>query len=384
LRIESDCAHKRREEVPIRSFSRYRFKTSHHRGFVADLVATLRIVVDRLKANRDLYQENEAAVRGQLVEPVLRSLGWDTDDPGAVRPNLSTEEGFPDYTLFEPSGKKSWVLEAKKGGTDILGAPKAVHQAGKYAFDGGVKHFALCNGSVWALYRTFEEGTDVGDRLIWSVDLESEDSKVAGRKLALLTRDKIAGLETLVKKADRLDDAWEAVTQAPDEIASALVPLVRKRVTELGSDLSFSDEELGDLLRDKLREAFESEETEEARSKPAPSGTTSPPSASGTRQIHLGKERFPVRFSYEVLTKTCEWLISQGKLTAKDCPIVAGHKRNLVNTTPTHRYGGSFLAPHKLSNGLFVEAHWSATNAVERTRRLLRQFGFPDGTLRLE
>jgi hypothetical protein len=56
-------------------------------------------VVGRLKKYRTSYDKNEMATRQQVINPLLRVLGWDPENPEEVQPCESTAEGFPDYAL---------------------------------------------------------------------------------------------------------------------------------------------------------------------------------------------------------------------------------------------------------------------------------------------
>ena len=58
------------------------------------------------------------AVRDQIVNPILRGLGWDPENPEEVQPNVYSEEGVPDYSLLKGS-KKVLFIEAKKLSVDI-------------------------------------------------------------------------------------------------------------------------------------------------------------------------------------------------------------------------------------------------------------------------
>ena len=71
------------------------------------LKETLEMVVERMKKYRSLYEQNEMAVRSQIIEPILRGLGWDVESPEEVQPNVSTEEGIPDYSLLK--GDKRYI-----------------------------------------------------------------------------------------------------------------------------------------------------------------------------------------------------------------------------------------------------------------------------------
>ncbi|MBC7128301.1 MAG: hypothetical protein H5T45_01035 [Thermoplasmatales archaeon] len=60
------------------------------------LKGILEAVVEKMKKYHSLYEENEAAVREHIINPVLNALGWCPENPEEVQPNVSTEEGFPD------------------------------------------------------------------------------------------------------------------------------------------------------------------------------------------------------------------------------------------------------------------------------------------------
>lgn len=66
---------------------------------------TIETVVERIKKYRPLYEQGEMAVREGIVNPILRSLGWDPENPEEVQHNVSTEEGIPDYSLLKVEGR---------------------------------------------------------------------------------------------------------------------------------------------------------------------------------------------------------------------------------------------------------------------------------------
>jgi len=77
-----------------------------------NLNETLASITEKIKKFRSLYEQNEMAVRDQIVNPILRDLGWNPENPEEVQPNVSTEEGIPDYSLIK-NGKKILFVEAK-------------------------------------------------------------------------------------------------------------------------------------------------------------------------------------------------------------------------------------------------------------------------------
>lgn len=129
------------------------------------LQETLEMVVDRMKKHRSLYDQNEMAVRDQLVNPILRGLGWNPEDPEEVRPNVSTEEGVPDYSLIKNDSTVLFI-EVKKLSVDVE-QREVISQLAKYCFGEGMKYGVLTNGVIWILFRAFQEGTTMGERIVW-------------------------------------------------------------------------------------------------------------------------------------------------------------------------------------------------------------------------
>lgn len=100
------------------------------------------------------------------------------------------------------------------------------------------------------------------------------------------------------------------------------------------------------------------------------------------KEFNIGSDRYSIRKSYEILTKTAEWIIQKGKLQEKNCPVTTGRKRYLVHITPTHPYK-DFVAPKKLSNGLYIKAHFSTNGCIKNARRLLESCGYEGQLLKV-
>ena len=102
------------------------------------------------------------------------------------------------------------------------------------------------------------------------------------------------------------------------------------------------------------------------------------------RKMIIGSDTYEIRYSYDILVNTAEWLIKEDKLRKENCPIVSGHKRNLVNIKPKHRYEDNFRAPKRLSNGLYIETHYSTTSCINNARKLLERCGYSKNILELK
>jgi hypothetical protein len=338
-------------------------------------------IIEKIKKFRSLYEQNEMAVRDQIVNPILRSLGWNPENPEEVQPNVSTEEGVPDYSLIK-NGKKILFVEAKKMNVDIE-QTEVIRQLAKYSFSEGTKYGVLTNGAVWILIRSFEEGTTLTERIVWKADLENEELPAVIRKITTISKANIEHIEILVKKVQILDEIWQSLLEEPEEMIKGLMPVVKSIITQGYPGYQFEDTEIEDLLKERVREIISGPSGEEA-----PSETPIEPISwrgESPRKMKLKGDVFELRNSYEILVNTANWLIKNGKLKPSDCPVGIGRgKRYLVNKEPKHKYDEDFRAPKKLSNGLWIETHYSTASCINYAKRLLERFGVPSDILAIE
>ena len=82
------------------------------------LCETLKLVKSSAASYRQQLQKNEAVTRAVLIDPILRSLGWEVANPATVeveRPISAGElRGCLDYCLNTDNAEKPIVIEAKK------------------------------------------------------------------------------------------------------------------------------------------------------------------------------------------------------------------------------------------------------------------------------
>lgn len=346
---------------------------------MTDLKETIEKVLERLKKHRELYEKSEESVRYQIINPILRALGWDPENPEEVQPNISTEEGIPDYSLIKNSNKVLFI-EAKKLSVDIE-QKDVIRQLAKYCFGEGMKYGVLTNGAIWILFRAFQEGTTMSERIVWKMDIESDELTASIRRLNTISKENIDHIEKLIKKLQILDEIWQSLIDEPEEIIGGLIPVFEKLIKEGYPDYEFEPMEIEGFLKERIKELITP--TEETGGYLPPSET---PIWEGKRprRIKIGSDVFEIRNSYEILTNTAEWLIRKGKLKRSECPILIGRKRNLINIEPKHRYGDGFRAPKRLSNGLYIEVHYSTAGCINNARRLLERFGFRGDMLEVQ
>ena len=218
-------------------------------------------IVEKIKKFRSLYEQNEMAVRDHIVNPILRSLGWNPENPDEIQPNVSTEEGVPDYSLMK-NGKKILFVEAKKLGVDIE-QREVIRQLAKYSFSEGTKYGVLTNGAVWILIKSFEEGTTLTERIVWKADLENEELIAVSRKIITISKTNIEHIEVLVKKVQILDEIWQSLLDEPEGMIKGLMPVVKSLIDQGYPDYQFEDTEIEDLSKERVKEIISGSSEEE-------------------------------------------------------------------------------------------------------------------------
>jgi len=333
-------------------------------------------VLERLKKHRSLYEKSEESVRYQIINPILKSIGWDPENPEEVQPNISSEEGVPDYSLLK-DGRKVLFIEAKNLSVNIE-QKRVIRKLANYCFGEGMKHGVLTNGSVWLLFRAFQEGTTMAERIVWKTDVENDDLTAAIRKLNTISKENIENIEVLIKKLQILDEIWQSLLDEPKEMIKGLIPVFQGLIKEGYPDYEFETSDIEDFTKGRVRELTSSptETISELGIEPESAQFPERP-----RKMRIEHEVFEIRNSYEILINTANWLIKRGKLRLTDCPVGMGHKRNLVNREPKHKYGDSFTAPKRLSNRLWIETHYSTEHCINNARRLLERFDYQGNIL---
>ena len=135
------------------------------------LQATIDEIRNGLEQGR--FNENEMSVRQGIVEPLLRGLGWPTNDTRVVFPEYSIAGGRVDYALCCPPVEPVVLIEAKSIGKIDEGAEQ---QLFSYAFHQGVPILVLTDGQEWQFFYTFGQG-DYDKRKVCVLNLNDSDSE---------------------------------------------------------------------------------------------------------------------------------------------------------------------------------------------------------------
>lgn len=120
--------------------------------YLDDLIAVLTQVRSDVHNHHEHLMKNESATRTTLVDPVLRTLGWEIANPSMVVVEAPARRGstsvYADYALRSSNIVKV-IVEAKSLGQDLK-----LHrsQVVDYAFAFKINSVFLTNGTVWEHY----------------------------------------------------------------------------------------------------------------------------------------------------------------------------------------------------------------------------------------
>lgn len=180
------------------------------------LVETLRARID---AHGDLLGQNETRTRYALIDPLLRALGWDVEDPTQVVPEYSLAANRADYALLRADGKPAVIVEAKR-----LNRPLAdgLDQSIAYCVAHGTPYFCVTDGRLWALYETFRQ-VAIDQKLVTRFGMADSPADVCLKAMALWRPGVLAGqvrpaeppVATTITKPQPVDSPSISTTEFP-------------------------------------------------------------------------------------------------------------------------------------------------------------------------
>ena len=135
-----------------------------------DLKETIETLRERIQEHRS-YLGNETRTRQALIDPMLRTLGWDVEDPNSVELEYGIKRKWADYALME-SGRPIAVIEAKALGKALNDDEKM--QALNYANMDGIDYMAVTNGDHWQMFDVFKRG-QLDNRILMEFQLTRDE-----------------------------------------------------------------------------------------------------------------------------------------------------------------------------------------------------------------
>lgn len=292
-----------------------------------DLLRVVKQVQKGIEKHRVELQKSEALTRYVLIDPILRALGWDTEDPEQVRPEFPTETGRPDYALMQ-EGKPQIMIEAKPLGTNLKDARR---KGINYVVAEGVPFFICTDGDVWEVYDAFRR-VPLDEKRIVEVHLSNEGFGEVSRKLLALWQ----------PAAPQVKVAPPSVVQPVVQPPSPPPPGIT--LSELRAKVKCGDK---------------------------------PPQLVSFPDGH----REAIKKWHGLLVAVAKWIAP--KIRKSQIPIWTGPKNYLLNFEPVHSSGKSFGLPKRI-NDFWLETGYDTPYSVRHACRLLETIGVPPDEVRVE
>jgi predicted type IV restriction endonuclease len=196
---------------------------------LGDELDTVRNRIRRFGGRREINEQNTKAT---LVEPVLRSLGWNVEDLDEVQREyrLRSSDKPVDYALLILRTPRLFV-EVKAFGHN-LDDSKWANQIMGYAAVAGVKWVVLTDGNEYRIYNS-HASVPIAEKLFRTVCISDDGDPSVEKTLSLLSKDRLGENE--------IDQHWNAffvdqqVAAAlkemfDDEPDKSLITLLKKRI----------------------------------------------------------------------------------------------------------------------------------------------------------
>ena len=357
--------------------------------------------IKEIRKDSGISTLNEEDAKRRVILRILSLLGWDI-----YSSEIKAEHGVGvrrvDYAL-QVSGKNKVFIEAKKPGEDLDNHQK---QLLDYSFQEGVALAILTNGISWWFYLPLKQGA-WNDRRFYTLDILAQEENVVDIFGLLLSRENVGSgeavqhAESILERRQKektfresLPKAWNRIIK-DSERDSLLVDLLKETTEDIcGFRLEEGDvSKISRFIRSHKekwilsseRSGVEPSPTKHSNAK-TENQTTGKRRPKRPQQMQIDDVHYELRYSFEILVHTANWLIDKGNLKLSDCPInvTRGSKQVLISRTPIHPSGKEFRAPRQLKRGLYIECHASLKSTINYSKRLLEKHGYDPKMLKVE
>lgn len=345
---------------------------------------------DRIKSLADKVvhlknlTETEEATKMAFVIPFIKALGYDVSDPREVIPEYVADIGIKkgekiDYCIIK-DGNPIIIIECKHWRENLNSHDSQLH---RYFYTTTAKFAILTNGINYRFYTDSEQQNKMDDKPFWEFDITTladtdinelqkyqKTSFDINQMFSTAIELKYSRKVKQIMKKELNDPSDDFIRFFAKQIYSGTVS--KKIIKQFKGIVKKS---LNQLISKMEGERSDSGLTEELKENKKEKILKPDGKVTKLRKIKIGSEEYTISRSYEILTKTAEWLINNGSLRQTDCPISTGRIRNLVHIKPIHRNIDDFTAPKILSNGLYIETHFSTIGCIKNARKLLESCG---------
>lgn len=280
------------------------------------LLALVEKLRKRITANDRELRKNEWLTRYALIDPLLRELGWDTEDPALVRPEYNVGDGSAaDYALLS-EGKPVMMVEAKSLGTPLQ---DALEQGLRYCLIKRTRYLSITDGERWEIYYDTDKTGDPGKKRLVQFDLKSGSVIEACLKALTLWELRVSGQVATSPESP----TPQPTPPSPDKQKwQSLSKLNPQRGSRSPVEIQFPDNSVVSVTTWR-----------------------------------------------SLLVKVATWLINNNHLTKSHCPIRRStrSKKYIVHTEPVHEDGSQFYAPPPIES-LYIHrfgSPWGNTSACQ-------------------
>lgn len=381
----------------------------------------LQIISRRAEERRDLLTSEES-IKISLVQPFIRALGYDFQDPSEVAAEFAEDDAPAttnrekvDYAILQ-DGKAIILVECKALGNSLRVA-KDIKQLAKYYNSSDATVSILTNGVVYKFFSDLAKTNIMDQTPFWEVDIRTADEGdvVRLRRFAKdnFDADKIkkSAVETNIITGAKAN--LQKMYAAPDDEFSRVI-LRNVGASNLAAEFAANHRELA-------RQAFHEFVREQGN---AEISGVFPQTTAGASQIALGQAAVAVIPSSalpdaptagwyalsdvqpndndfnpkqlmfpgnaveditawsEVVVKVILWLTKNGHLDAQRCTIQRDLSRHLVSPRPIHPDGSEFNRAQKVRS-LYVELQDSAPALINDAKLIISQAGMDASQFKL-
>lgn len=349
-------------------------------------------LLQRNEAHKANYQKNETATREQLINPLLKCLGWDTSDPSLVNVDTKNEAGkIPDYTLLK-NQQKVLVIEAKNTGVDAQN-DKIIKQLSAYVHNVGLPFGLITNGLRWILLDVFQPNPD--ERIVWSLNLEqsADDYATEIQQLQSISYEQIEHLHQKVKYSHQ-KTYWETYKKeklaSPEQllelIASAVLTDLNQHLPTKLKNSPFELVELKQLLGAEMQKLPNlSENTPNVPNLPKPKAPKKEKIQKLESSISLPKNRkSPEKAAKLVVTFSDGSVVKNNRVSDTFTEVIYKIGAERVSKLGFIQNGGElvgkqkhpkFYSQYPLEGGWLVCVHSSTADKMRHLQNISKQLG---------
>ena len=315
-----------------------------------ELVETLR---SRIDEHGGALRQSEALTRAALIDPLLRELGWDTENPALVMPEYRLGRGYADYALLN-DGKPVIMVEAKKLGALLQ---DAASQGIGYCIEDGIGYFAVTDGGQWEIYETHKMAP-IAEKLTVQFDIRQSAPITCLKAMALwrpaVAQGSVTAAETPIVGLDAVKQVAPEPADLPNHEPEPL-PQEQPTTQRPPTTVTRSGETSQEWILLSQYEGKEREVPDEIR---FPDGFSK-----GLKKLN------------EFLPETVQWLSLNGHLNESDCPILMSPRAK----NPTVVSQKTDIDPKrkdiKKVGPFWVDTGYSAKDTVRRVKIIIKRVG---------